>query len=200
MPDYADLQSAIASWIARDDLTTVIPTFISLCETEINRLVRTRSMEATTVAVPGSSTLDGHPFVQMPDTWQELRSIELLGQQVIYVTPEKFDLSDNILQYFYTIRGTAIVFCDRCRDLEVVILYFLKFTPLTDSSQTNWLTNNAYDLLLYGSLKHAEFYMRDFAASEIWKQKFLECVANLNQVEEEARFSGQTLTMNASYG
>lgn len=44
--DYATLQAAIASWLARADLASQIPTFIQLGEARINRELRTRQMQA----------------------------------------------------------------------------------------------------------------------------------------------------------
>ena len=37
---YAELQSSIADFLDRDDLTSVIPTFISLAEADMNRQIR----------------------------------------------------------------------------------------------------------------------------------------------------------------
>ena len=37
---YAELKSSIANWLNRDDLTSVIPDFISLAEAQIARDVR----------------------------------------------------------------------------------------------------------------------------------------------------------------
>ena len=37
---YAELKTAIASWLNRDDLTSVIPDFIALTEAALNRDLR----------------------------------------------------------------------------------------------------------------------------------------------------------------
>ena len=37
---YSTLKSAIADWLLRDDLTAVIPSFISLAEADISRKMR----------------------------------------------------------------------------------------------------------------------------------------------------------------
>lgn len=42
--DYATLKTAIASWLARADLTAAIPDFIQLAETRFNRELRVRQM------------------------------------------------------------------------------------------------------------------------------------------------------------
>ena len=57
--DYSSLQSSIADWLARADLTGAIPTFIQLAEARINRDVRTRQTQSlvTGDAVDGIITL-----------------------------------------------------------------------------------------------------------------------------------------------
>ena len=42
--NYTQLQSSIASWLLRDDLTAVIPDFITLAEAQFNREIRNRKM------------------------------------------------------------------------------------------------------------------------------------------------------------
>ena len=41
---YAELQSAVADFQNRDDLTSVIPTFISLAEAQMQRVIRHHKM------------------------------------------------------------------------------------------------------------------------------------------------------------
>ena len=43
--DYATLKSNIAAFLARDDLTAQIPTFIDLAEARMSRELETRSQE-----------------------------------------------------------------------------------------------------------------------------------------------------------
>ena len=57
---YSTLKSAIADWLLRDDLTAVIPSFISLAEAKFNRRIRdyrmvkraTAEIDAGYAAVP----------------------------------------------------------------------------------------------------------------------------------------------------
>ena len=41
---FSGLKSSIADWINRDDLTSVVPSFIVLAEATFNRTIRTRDM------------------------------------------------------------------------------------------------------------------------------------------------------------
>ncbi len=56
---YAQLQSTIADFLNRDDLSVVIPSFIDLAEAQINREVRHWKMQAeTNLTTPlGKATL-----------------------------------------------------------------------------------------------------------------------------------------------
>jgi len=62
---YAELKSSISSWLNRDDLTAVIPDFISLAEAGINRDLRHYKMVNRVDA-----TLDSR-YVQVPADWLE---------------------------------------------------------------------------------------------------------------------------------
>src|SRR5690242_12397897 len=52
--DYSSLQTAVGSWLARDDLSATIPDFITLFEAEANRKLRVRQMMVTNVTTPSS--------------------------------------------------------------------------------------------------------------------------------------------------
>jgi len=43
--NYSELNTAVANWLNRDDLTDRIPEFIVLAEARFNRVLRIRAME-----------------------------------------------------------------------------------------------------------------------------------------------------------
>src|SRR5512139_2412224 len=56
---YSDLLASVANWLHRSDLTAVIPDFVDICESNLNRDLRCSQME-TSVALTvtaGSATL-----------------------------------------------------------------------------------------------------------------------------------------------
>jgi hypothetical protein len=65
--NYTTLQSTVADYLNRTDLTSIIPTFIQLAESQINRDVRHYEMETRSTAtidagdqyIAGSVHLDG---------------------------------------------------------------------------------------------------------------------------------------------
>jgi len=52
---YSGLQTAVGDWLARSDLSSNIPDFITLFEAEANRTLRTRQMETIALLYPQSS-------------------------------------------------------------------------------------------------------------------------------------------------
>ena len=86
LDNYATLCVAIADWLNRDDLTGVIPDFVSLAESELRRRLR-RTSTRTTITVDSDS-------VTPPADMAELRSIYLvsdlpsLDQPLRLCTPE----------------------------------------------------------------------------------------------------------------
>ena len=42
---YVELQTAVANWLDRDDMSARIPEFIALTEARFNRILRIRAME-----------------------------------------------------------------------------------------------------------------------------------------------------------
>jgi hypothetical protein len=56
---YSELQTAVQNWLARSDLSTYVPDFITLFETAANRRLRVRQQELSSVITmtSGSATL-----------------------------------------------------------------------------------------------------------------------------------------------
>ena len=87
--NYANLQSSIANWLARDDLTTEIPDFIALCEAEFNRELRIRNMETTATVTINAEQ------IALPTGFLGVRSFFLNNNgktKLTYITPyQQFD-------------------------------------------------------------------------------------------------------------
>ena len=72
---YANLQTTIADFLNRDDLTAAIPTFIQLGEAQMNRDIRHWEMESR---VSGQQT-QGDKHMQLPSDWIETIRLHLTG-------------------------------------------------------------------------------------------------------------------------
>jgi hypothetical protein len=71
---YSELKTTIASYLARSDLTAMIPTFIQLAELRLRRELRTRQM----LVVATANTTGGDSTVGLPTDFLEMRDITLI--------------------------------------------------------------------------------------------------------------------------
>lgn len=88
---YGQLKTAVASWLHRTDLTSVIPDFIALAESNIRRDVRCRAMEQSATGTLSASTL------ALPTRFVQARRV-ILG-----TTPQRYILPND----WYDVRNTV---------------------------------------------------------------------------------------------
>ena len=87
---YAELKTAIASWLDRSDLTDVIPDFITLAETRHKRDFKIRRMETRVTA----NTIADTEYYTLPDNYIAMRNIKLntdTKTPLEFLTPEIMD-------------------------------------------------------------------------------------------------------------
>ena len=70
---YTELKTAVANFLARTDLTTQIPDFISLAEARLSRELESRSQEKRANA----TLVVGDEFVALPTDLREVRQVKL---------------------------------------------------------------------------------------------------------------------------
>lgn len=196
---YAGLKSAVADWLNRDDLTAVIPTFVSLAEAEFNRRLRTQRMLSRAVASVAAE------YADLPDNFLQMRSLHLRTtpiRRLEFVTPANFlDLNDAGVSgepRFFTVLGAQIRFAPIPTNSTVELVYFSKIPALSDAAPSNWLLDMAPELYLHASLAHASPYLREDQRVTGWKQLAEDQIAQINDADKRASFNAGPLTMRTA--
>lgn len=71
--------------------------------------------------------------------------------------------------------------------------YYYAYTDeMANDGDTNWWTDYAWEILLYGALLEAEAYIKNDPRVETWRRMFEDAVARLRLSEIYERWSGQT--------
>ena len=86
--------------------------------------------------------------------------------------------------------------------LTVEINYRTRFSSLSGSNTTNWLTENAQDLLLYGCLMEASTFTKSREDYAIYTQRYKEAVEAVNNQARRRRrddFSSPSNVMGENY-
>ena len=200
---YSTLQTAVANWLDRDDLSARIPEFIALNEAIFNRILRIRPMETTVTA----STTGGTKSYDLPTGYVQMRQIHLNTSPITplqYLTPEMMYRvwagSSSGKPHSYTIIGDKIFFGPTPDSAyDYVITYYKKFDSLSDSPTTNWVILNAADVYLYGTLLQAEPFLNNDQRIPVWERGLRQALSDLQEQDDKDRHSGSELrVMNTS--
>lgn len=167
---YSDLKSLIADQLARGDLTTQIPDFITLFEAEAARnLFRMRLTETSTTLTPANGE------VALPADYLGWRRVTWTGSVRIdleYVHPSvmqsAFPTTPSGVPLLFTIEGSTL----KIRPTSTTGLefdYYAKTAAL--SSSLNWLMTNHPDAYFFGALEQAYLFVKDQPNAMLWAAK-----------------------------
>ena len=201
--NYTELNTAVANWLDRDDLSARIPEFIVLAEARFNRLLRIRAMEEKQTA----STVSGQRNLALPTNFIQMRNLQINTSPITpmqYVTPEIYDRL-----YGSTQTGTPQMYTIIADELQlgpipgsaqtIEMLFYKKFPALTATAPTNWMITNAPDVYLYGCLLEAEPFIMNDERVPMWKMALDESISSLQEQDNKDRHSGSALrVMNTS--
>lgn len=188
---YSELQTAVADWLNRTDLTAVIPDFITLAEAELKRRVR-RWTRSTTITIDAGNE---DPPTQMA----EAVAIRLLTGQGSLDVPLRLCTPEMLWERRarnsgVTGRPTDFAFFNEQlqfapepdQSYSATLIYVEQLIPLADSpSATNEILEHAPDAYLFGALLQAAPYVEHDERIAVWQMKFDNAIEQLN--EQRAR-------------
>lgn len=190
---YDSLVSTVEQYLERNDPAVVnqIPVFISLAEFTIAQQIKTLGQieVATGVMEPNN------PVIQKPARWRKTVSMSVTQngekkpvflRKYEYLTNYNAESSAGLPLYYgdYDYDNWFVSPApDQAYSFEVLIYQRLK--PLSSANQTNWITNNAPNAMLFGTLLEAVVYLKD-DQRQIFKQKYDDAMQML-KAEDVAR-------------
>tara|TARA_R110000772_G_C13291532_1_gene438049 strand:+ start:953 stop:1576 length:624 start_codon:yes stop_codon:yes gene_type:complete len=195
---YSELKTAMADFLNREDLTSIIPTFISLGEARMSRDVRHWQMENR-----AATTIDGQ-YSTRPSDWVETIRLHLTGQDTSVVALLSTQAMADKRQKGSNVAGKPAFYSHSEDQFEVFptpdgsyaaeLLYIQKIPALSDTVTTNWLLSSYPDIYLYGSLLNSAPYLAEDGRAEVWARLYGEAVDKLNVTSKSAAYSGVGLT------
>lgn len=202
--DYAELQSAIADFLIRDDLTAAIPTFIRLCEARIDReLTHWRQERRSTAQLDAQYSTIPIDFLrpirlQLLDTYTG----EIAPISTAQMLQMRQDRNDRVgrPEYYALTGGSLELFPTPDATYDASLVYYGRVPALSDTNTTNWLLTEAPDVYLYGSLLHTAPYLKDDARIGLWEGLFGQGLETLNTSSSNAKYGGTGLRMKTRRG
>jgi len=199
--NYSNLQTTIADFLNRDDLTSVIPTFIQLAEAQMNRDLRHWRME---VRASGQQSA-GDAYMQIPADWLETirfhitdggtKPLDLISRKALEDKRAGNENMSGTPRYYTHADSQFELYPTPNEQTNTELLYFAKIPSLSASNTTNWLLEDAPDVYLYGALLHSAPYLSEDERVGVWAQLYGASVQRLNIMSDDARMSGSGLTL-----
>ena len=201
---YAQLQTEIANWLDRTDLTATIPTFIELAEANFNRAIRQPDM----ITKDDSFSISGRYTTLPTDTLEIVRIVLDLTPVVVleYMTPEELSerrvsLTGGGKPYYFTTVGGSTNQLEVLRSPDSTytasIIYYTRIAALSDAATTNWLLTSHPDIYLYGALVEAEPYLKNDDRMPMWTSRLDKALNDLRLQGQRERHTASGLRMRS---
>jgi hypothetical protein len=198
---YSEIKTGVANYLNRDDLTSLVPDFITLTENRLDRELRVR---VNLVRVETTTTADT-AFYDLPSDLIELRNVtyETSGNNsyaLSYLSPEsgsrEYGTTGSGAPRAYTNLGKNIkIFPTPDGSYTLGLNYFKKLVPLSDSVTTNDILASFPDLYLFGSCLEGAIYLNDSEQTQRFMAIYQKAIDDVKTAEEAARFSGTVMQM-----
>lgn len=206
---YDSLVSDLENYLQRDDDTVVdmIPTFISFAQQRIPREMKILGFrEEVTGFLDG--TAQGTGIMQKPSDWRKTISFYVgIGTENNTHSPVYERTYEYIRQVFpdTTSKGTPRFYADAdynhwligpppSSSLPFKIPYYGTLTLLDGTTQTNWLTINAPDMLLYASLMEAIPFVKADERIPVWQGMYAQAKLAFQTMEMEGLYDVQQIS------
>jgi hypothetical protein len=188
---YSDLQTSVAAWTHRADLTTIIPDLITIGENKIFREVRCKAMEATL-----SGTI-ANGVVALPADYLALKFARIASTPVSQLT----GASASKIYAKYPLRashgkpvligreGSNFIFGPYPDSTYTIAgIYYAKLTGIATS--VNALFTESPELYLFAALSEAGDYVENDKKLLKWTAKYTSIVEMLNNESDAETGSG----------
>jgi hypothetical protein len=184
---YDSLTAIVLQYLERRDTAVVnaVPTFITLAEFEIAEQIKTLGQ----LQIVESAMTVSNPVLQKPARWRKTVSMNVTvagKKQPIFL--RKYEYLKNYWPDA-TETGVPLYYADTnwdhwylaptpADDYSFEVLYYERISPLSSTNQTNWLTQNAPNAMLFGTLLQAMPFLKN-DQRQIFQQKYSESLQAL---------------------
>jgi len=192
--NYGSLQSEVANWLNRTDLSESIKTMIQLAEHSLNEDHRVRSL-----VVNNSFTVDedgetlpsdcAYPESLYHDGATYFGEIEIVPAEKL--AGLKAVHGTTGVPAYAAIQNNALKFAPAPSGSYTLRLSYWRTVPaLSDAAPTNWLITNHPHVYLYATLAESAPYLKDDERIAVWQQSLDLRLERLHEYLQRRQFSG----------
>lgn len=201
---FNSLVEEIRNYVEREDPNTVdrIPFFINTAIQMVARESKTIGFQVYS----GGTFQPGESTIPKPARWrtsvafnfgtgEDFNSYNpILLRAYEYVRMYNPDATQTGAPKFYADQGPYNIVIAPTPDAPYPYIYVYQElpVPLSEDQQTNWLTNYAPDVLLFGSLRQAALYLKNNEDMTRFEKGYMESLNSLNGQNADRAFDRQS--------
>ncbi len=197
LTNYSAFTATVESYLARNDLTSVIPDFVQMAQLRMSRDLRTERMLKVATTSPSDNK------VAFPSDFLELREMHLQGNPPIlleFQTPDLFFRNGQTTlsgrSHYFTMLGTEFQFApSQDTSYTVQILYYAQPTFISSTTASNLFLAYYPDALLYATLAEAEPYLYNDPRIATWSALYDRAIANIKKSDLGQTYAYTTLSV-----
>lgn len=207
--NFQTLQTKVASWLQRDDLSNDrIPDFINLAMRMLEA-DPTHNWKATQHISTGAIT-SSSDSIAIPARFKCIEAIYITvsgKRRRLKIFPygvlmERYPYDNNVKGIPNAVgvldTQSKIYFRPYPDATYTYELIYHAFSPeLSSPSDTNWWTDNLYGALLYGALLQGEAYVRNPEDLVVWRDAYMQIVERQKAVERLQVYEGSSIVPHA---
>jgi hypothetical protein len=211
--DFQGICNKLADTLNRQDMTAVIPDFVTLATSRIQRDMA-RVKHPYMINRSQATVIDN--YVPLPSDFVSIFQIMFQDttQNFVYVSPDQSkevlargwdntsspflvtqnSVSATSLTTYYTIIGNRIrIFPAPTQTSpdQLDLWYYARLNPLNNQTTTNWVLSRYPDLYLYGALVHTAPYLKADERIQVWESAYQTILKDI-EVEADRAVRSQT--------
>ncbi len=197
--NYASLQTAVSDYLARDDLTSFVPNFIQNAENKLYRSINLRNEEtALNVSISSGAAAVPSDFKALKYAYFDRTPVQLLEWTPISELYHDYpNRSDSGVPCLISREGSNFIFGPASQDGTLKGIYYAKLDPLR-TTDPNWYTTNAPEVLLYASLLEAQPFILGDERIPVWQGLLLDALESIRTEQDNAEYSKGPLIQRVS--
>jgi hypothetical protein len=195
--NYNSFVTTVENYLARTDLTSVIPDFVQMAQLRMSRDLRTEAMLKVATTTPTDNK------VAFPTDFLELREMHFQGNPPIileFQSPDLFFRNGQTTlsgrSHYFTMLGTEFQFApSQDSSYTIQILYYAQPTFISTTTSSNLYLAYYPDALLYATLAEAEPYLINDARIATWSALYDRAIANIKTSDLGQTYAYTTLNV-----
>jgi hypothetical protein len=200
--DQEKLIAQLKEWSQRKNIPDdTLATFLEVAQSRANWALRIPSLEKA-APLPISST----GYIQIPDDFLQMKELNvIIGDEIKILDRKTIQEVDSVAKMYTTGKNPEIF--GRWNNYFRIApwslgegytanIYYYKSLPELTSGETNWFTDSAPNILLYGAMAELCDYTRDTEGMKLWTGKFENEINIVQAVEDNAEWAGSSLAVS----